>query len=237
MLLSYRALLGRAGARPLALGCGLAWLSFAGYALAIILAVHAATGSFAVAGGAVAAFLCGLGLGRPCAGTLDRQARTQQPGLLLPRPRVLHGSADRWLRASAGAAAAFARRRARRHICAAPDSDRPRNLGPGRRPKPCSHRSCPQCRARRHRPAPEPRACRCPGSAALTDRRAHRLSRGRRHRCRTHRPRRTTGEERPQPRAATPTASGACYARAPGCAPSSSATWGSDCGSAPSRWR
>jgi predicted MFS family arabinose efflux permease len=56
------------GVRPLALACGLGWLAFTGYTFAIILAVHVATGSFAVAGGVVAAFGVGSGLGAPARG-------------------------------------------------------------------------------------------------------------------------------------------------------------------------
>ena len=62
MLSQYRALLVRPRARRLLLGCLLGWLAFTSYALAIILAVHAATGSFRAAGGAVAAFSAGSGL-------------------------------------------------------------------------------------------------------------------------------------------------------------------------------
>lgn len=75
MFSSYRALLARAGARPLVLACGLAWISFTGYVLAIILAVHAATSSFAVAGGVVASFSAASALGAPVRGRfLDRLA-------------------------------------------------------------------------------------------------------------------------------------------------------------------
>jgi MFS family permease len=67
MLSQYRALLARARARRLLLGCLLGWLAFTSYALAIILAVHAATGSFRAAGGA-AAFSAGSGLLAPARG-------------------------------------------------------------------------------------------------------------------------------------------------------------------------
>jgi MFS family permease len=70
MLSSYRALLARAGARRLALSCGLGWLSFSGYSLAIVLAAHAASGSFAAAGSAVAGFSAGAGLLAPVRGRL-----------------------------------------------------------------------------------------------------------------------------------------------------------------------
>ena len=68
MLSQYRALLVRPRARRLLLGCLLGWLAFTSYALAIILAVHAATGSFRAAGGAVAAFSAGSGLLAPARG-------------------------------------------------------------------------------------------------------------------------------------------------------------------------
>ena len=67
---SYRAVFARTGARSLALSCGLGWLSFAGYGLAVVLAVEAATGSFAVAGTAVAAFAAGSGLLAPARGRI-----------------------------------------------------------------------------------------------------------------------------------------------------------------------
>src|SRR4051794_22376937 len=65
---TYRALLARPGARALALACGLGWLSFGSYGLAVVLAVHAASGSFAAAGAAVAAFSAGSGLLAPVRG-------------------------------------------------------------------------------------------------------------------------------------------------------------------------
>jgi Major Facilitator Superfamily len=68
MFSSYRALFGRAETRPLVVASALAWLAFSGYAFAIILAVHAATSSFAVAGGTVAVFGIGSGLGAPVRG-------------------------------------------------------------------------------------------------------------------------------------------------------------------------
>jgi MFS family permease len=77
MLSPYRALLARAGARRLALSCGLGWLSFSGYSLAIVLAAHAASGSFAAAGAAVAGFSAGSGLFAPVRGRLvDRAGPT-----------------------------------------------------------------------------------------------------------------------------------------------------------------
>jgi hypothetical protein len=66
----YRALLARAGARPLALACALGWFAFTSYGLAIILAVHACTHSFALAGGAVAAFSAGSAVAAPARGRL-----------------------------------------------------------------------------------------------------------------------------------------------------------------------
>ena len=70
MLSQYRALLARARARLLVCACALAWIAFTSYALALILAVHAATRSFSVAGAAVAAFSVGSGLGAPARGRL-----------------------------------------------------------------------------------------------------------------------------------------------------------------------
>lgn len=66
----YRALLARPGARALALACAAGWLSFGSYGLAVVLAVHAASGSFAVAGAAVAAFSAGSGLLAPVRGRI-----------------------------------------------------------------------------------------------------------------------------------------------------------------------
>ena len=81
----YRALLARPGARRLALSCAVAWLSFCGYSLGLVLAVHAGTGSFAVAGIAVAAFAGGSGLLAPVRGRLiDRHG----PGVLRPLTAV-----------------------------------------------------------------------------------------------------------------------------------------------------
>jgi MFS family permease len=71
---SYRALLARPGARSVAFACGLGWLSFASYGLAIVLSVEAATGSFAVSGAAIAAFSVGAGVLAPARGRLvDRR--------------------------------------------------------------------------------------------------------------------------------------------------------------------
>src|SRR5689334_8987970 len=65
---TYRALLARPGARPLAFACAAGWLSFGSYGPAVVLAVHAASGSFAAAGAAVAAFSAGSGLLAPVRG-------------------------------------------------------------------------------------------------------------------------------------------------------------------------
>ena len=71
---SYRALFARRGARTVALSCGLGWLSFSSYGLAIVLAVQAATGSFAVAGAAIGAFSAGSALLAPARGrVVDRR--------------------------------------------------------------------------------------------------------------------------------------------------------------------
>jgi hypothetical protein len=79
---SYRALLARSGARSLALVCGLGWLSYTGYGLALVLAVHRATHSFASAGGAVAAFSIGSGVLAPVRGRLiDRRGGGALRGL------------------------------------------------------------------------------------------------------------------------------------------------------------
>jgi hypothetical protein len=81
MLPAYRALLARPGAPSLALACLLGWLSYCGYALGLVLAVHGATSSFADAGAAVAAFSAGSGLVAPARGRLvDRRG----PGALRP---------------------------------------------------------------------------------------------------------------------------------------------------------
>jgi len=66
----HEPLLARGGAGQLAFACALGWLSYTGYNLAIILAVHAVTGSFAVAGGALAGFSAGSGLAAPARGRL-----------------------------------------------------------------------------------------------------------------------------------------------------------------------
>lgn len=81
---SYRALLARPAARALALACGLGWLSFASYILGLVLAVHAATGSFAVAGAAVAAFTAGSALLAPLRGRFVDRRGPRALGYLAP---------------------------------------------------------------------------------------------------------------------------------------------------------
>jgi MFS family permease len=74
MTAPYRALLARPGAKRLALGCASGWLSFSSYALGIVLAVEGATGSFAVAGAAVAAFAAASAAFAPLRGrVVDRR--------------------------------------------------------------------------------------------------------------------------------------------------------------------
>lgn len=71
---SYRALFARPRARVVAVACGLGWLSFSSYVLAIVLAVEDATNSFAVAGTAVASFTAGSAALAPIRGrTVDRR--------------------------------------------------------------------------------------------------------------------------------------------------------------------
>jgi MFS family permease len=71
---SYRALFARPKTRALAAACGLGWLSFSSYGLAIVLAVEAATASFGAAGATVAAFTCGSAVLAPLRGrSVDRR--------------------------------------------------------------------------------------------------------------------------------------------------------------------
>lgn len=70
MLLSYRALLGRAGARPLVVACAVSWLSYSGYGLAVVLTVQKTTRSFALAGAAVAVQSLGAAALAPFRGRL-----------------------------------------------------------------------------------------------------------------------------------------------------------------------
>ncbi len=74
MLSSYRALLGRAGARQLMIACAVSWLSYSGYGLAVVLTVQHTTRSFALAGVAVAVQSLGAGALAPFRGRLvDRR--------------------------------------------------------------------------------------------------------------------------------------------------------------------
>ncbi len=89
MLSSYRAVFARKRARSLALSCGLGWLSFASYGLALVLAVEAATGSFAVAGAVVAGFSAGSALFAPVRGRIvDRRGPS-----VLPYFAAIHAAA------------------------------------------------------------------------------------------------------------------------------------------------
>ncbi len=77
---SYRVLLARPGSLRIAVASGVGWLAFAGYGLGLVLAIQHATGSFATAGGATAAFAAGSALLAPVRGGLvDRYGA---PGLL-----------------------------------------------------------------------------------------------------------------------------------------------------------
>jgi hypothetical protein len=65
---SYRALLARPGARRLTALCAISWLSYCGYALAMVLVVHAQTGSFGQAGTCAAGVSLGTGFLAPARG-------------------------------------------------------------------------------------------------------------------------------------------------------------------------
>lgn len=70
---TFRALLARPGALRLAAASGVGWWAFNGYGLALVLTIHHATGSFAVAGAATAAFAAGSALLAPLRGrAVDR---------------------------------------------------------------------------------------------------------------------------------------------------------------------
>lgn len=70
---SYRALLARPGALRLVAASGLGWWAFNGYALALVLTIHQATDSFAVAGTSTAAFGVGSAVLAPLRGrAVDR---------------------------------------------------------------------------------------------------------------------------------------------------------------------
>ena len=74
MLSSYRALLGRPGARPLVVASAVSWLSYSGYGLAVVLTVQDTTRSFALAGVAVAVQSLGAAALAPIRGRLvDRR--------------------------------------------------------------------------------------------------------------------------------------------------------------------
>jgi MFS family permease len=82
MVESYRALFVRGQPRELIAALGVAWLSFGMVGLAIFLTAHRATGSYGLAGVAVAAFSIGSGALAPLRGRLlDR--RGPRPWLLL----------------------------------------------------------------------------------------------------------------------------------------------------------
>jgi hypothetical protein len=117
MVSSFRALLARGGAGRLAFACALAWLSYTGYGLAIVLAVHAATRSFAVAGSAVAAFSVGSGAAAPVRGRLVDRRGSRTLGLLAAAHALAFGGlilgcaircAPLFLVGAAGVAGAFA---------------------------------------------------------------------------------------------------------------------------------
>lgn len=75
---SYRALLGLPAARRLLAALAFAWLSFGMVGLAVLLAALRASGSYAVAGAAVAAFSVGAGALAPVRGRLvDRRGGRQ----------------------------------------------------------------------------------------------------------------------------------------------------------------
>jgi MFS family permease len=87
--MSYRGLLRRDGAPPLALASALGWLAFGGYGFAVILAVRQATGSFADAGAVSAVFALGIAAPAPLRGrAIDRRG-----GAALAGFAVAHGLA------------------------------------------------------------------------------------------------------------------------------------------------
>lgn len=70
---SFRALLARPGVLPLAAASGIGWWAFNGYGLALVLTIHHATGSFAIAGASTAAFGIGSAVLAPLRGrAVDR---------------------------------------------------------------------------------------------------------------------------------------------------------------------
>lgn len=99
MLSSYRALLGRAGARPLMVACAVSWLSYSGYGLAVVLTVQHTTRSFALAGVAVAVESLGAGALAPFRGRLvdrrgSRALRHLAAGHVLAAALLLAGCAS-----------------------------------------------------------------------------------------------------------------------------------------------
>ena len=99
MLSSYRALLGRAGARPLMIACAVSWLSYSGYGLAVVLTVQHTTRSFALAGVAVAVQSLGAGALAPFRGRLvdrrgSRALRHLAAGHVLAGAALLAGCAS-----------------------------------------------------------------------------------------------------------------------------------------------
>jgi hypothetical protein len=100
MLSSFRAVLARPGAWPLAIACLLGWFSAIGTALAVVLAVHHATGSFALAGAASATQAIASAVFAPLRGRLvDRHGSagllTILAGLLVGTAVFVWGCLDR----------------------------------------------------------------------------------------------------------------------------------------------
>ncbi len=114
---TYRALLARGRSRQLIAALGAAWLSFGMVGLAIFLTAHRATGSYGLAGVAVAAFAVGSGLLAPLRGRLlDRSgARPWLPAFaggyaiaLLAFAGLARAGASSWALSLCAAAAAGA---------------------------------------------------------------------------------------------------------------------------------
>jgi MFS family permease len=79
---TYRALVAQPSARRLLAALAVAWLSFGGVSLAVLLAVRSSTGSYAAAGAAVAGFSVGSALLAPARGRLvDRRGGSVLPAL------------------------------------------------------------------------------------------------------------------------------------------------------------
>jgi MFS family permease len=86
---TYRALVAQPAARRLLTALAVAWISFGGVSLAVLLAVRNATGSYAVAGAAAAGFSLGSAVLAPARGRLvDRRG-----GRVLPVLAGLYGAA------------------------------------------------------------------------------------------------------------------------------------------------